>query len=332
MKIRVIGSGSWATALAQVLADNGQDVKIYGISQNEVDDINNNHQNSKFYPGVDINPNLTATTDMSIVKDADVVLLGVPVMALESVCLQLKELLNHRVYVINVAKGFHPETHERLSVVIKRLLGEHLIDVISLIGPSHAEEVILRLLTCVNSVCENEESAKVIQKLFSNDYFRVYTNNDVVGAEIAAALKNVMAIASGMLSGINQGDNARAALITRGLHEMTRFGLKMGGKQETFLGLNGVGDLIVTCSSMHSRNFQAGLAIGKSGDAKGFLASNKKTTEGINTTRVVHLMAEEMGIDMPITNQVYKILFEGQEPSTAINELMSRSLKSEYNI
>lgn len=332
MKIRVIGSGSWATALAQVLADNHQDVKIYGISQTEVDDINNNHQNSTFYPGVDINPALTATTDINVVKDADVVLLGVPVMALESVCLQIKDLIDHPVYVINVAKGFHPDTHERLSVVIKRLLGEHLIDVISLIGPSHAEEVILRLLTCVNSVCENEESAKVIQELFSNDYFRVYTNTDVIGAEIAAALKNVMAIASGMITGLEQGDNARAALMTRGLYEITRFGLAQGGKQETFLGLNGVGDLIVTCSSLHSRNFQAGLAIGKSGDAKAFLASNKKTTEGVNTTRVVHLMAKEMGVEMPITEQVYRILFEGLAPQDAISELMNRSLKREYNL
>ena len=329
MKVRVIGSGSWATALAQVLADNGQDVKVYGIAQDEVDDINNNHKNSKYFGDVDINPNLVASTDINIVKDADIVLLGVPTFALESVCLQIKELIDHKVYVINVAKGFHPVTKQRLSIVIKELLGDKLIDVISLIGPSHAEEVIRRLLTIVNSVCENEESAKIIQELFANDYFRVYTNTDVVGAEIAAATKNVMAIASGVLTGINQGDNARAALMTRGLYEITRFGLYFGGKKETFLGLNGVGDLIVTCSSLHSRNFQAGLAIGKANGAKEFLANNTKTTEGVNTTRVVYEMAKENGIEMPITDQIYQVLFEEKSPKDAIIDLMKRPLKAE---
>lgn len=329
MKVRVIGSGSWATALAQVLADNGQDVKVYGIAQDEVDDINNNHKNSKYFNDVDINPNLVASTDINIVKDADIVLLGVPTFALESVCLQIKELLDHKVYIINVAKGFHPKTKQRLSIVIKELLGDKLIDVISLIGPSHAEEVIRRLLTIVNSVCENEESAKIIQGLFANEYFRVYTNTDVVGAEIAAATKNVMAIASGVLTGIEQGDNARAALMTRGLYEMTRFGLYFGGKKETFLGLNGVGDLIVTCSSLHSRNFQAGLAIGKANGAKEFLANNTKTTEGVNTTRVVYEMAKENGIEMPITDQIYQVLFEEKSPKDAIVDLMKRPLKAE---
>lgn len=329
MRVRVIGSGSWATALAQVLADNGQDVKVYGIAQDEVDDINNNHKNSKYFGDVDINPNLVASTDINIVKDADIVLLGVPTFALESVCLQIKELLDHKVYVINVAKGFHPVTKQRLSIVIKELLGDKLIDIISLIGPSHAEEVIRRLLTIVNSVCENEESAKIIQELFANDYFRVYTNTDVVGAEIAAATKNVMAIASGVLTGINQGDNARAALMTRGLYEITRFGLYFGGKKETFLGLNGVGDLIVTCSSLHSRNFQAGLAIGKANGAKEFLANNTKTTEGVNTTRVVYEMAKENGIEMPITDQIYQVLFEEKSPKDAIIDLMKRPLKAE---
>ena len=328
MKIGVIGTGSWGTALTQVLVDNGRDVLMYGITKSEVDDINLNHKNSKFFE-CDINPNIKATNNMEDLKDADIILLGVPVMALESVCKQLKEIIDHKIYVINVAKGFHPVSGKRLSVVIKELLGEQLIDVISIIGPSHAEEVILRLLTTVNSVCENEESAKMIQELFANEYFRVYTNTDVVGAEIAAATKNVMAIASGVLTGLGQGDNARAALMTRGIYEMTRFGLHFGGQKETFLGLNGVGDLIVTCSSYHSRNFQAGLAIGKADDAKEFLENNKKTTEGVNTARVVHKLAEELKIDMPITNEVYQVLYEGKKPSVAIADLMSRPLKAE---
>lgn len=328
MKIRVIGTGSWGTALAQVLADNGQDVMMYGLAEDEVNDINLNHKNSRYFE-TDINPALKASTDFNIVKDADVVLLGVPVMAIESVCHQLEDALDHKVLVINVAKGFHPVTKERLSVAIKSYMSDKLLDVVSLIGPSHAEEVILRMLTTVNSVCENEESAIKVQEIFANEYFRVYTNTDVTGAEIAAATKNIMAIASGVLEGIGQGDNARAALMTRGLAEMTRFGMAFGSKKETFLGLNGVGDLIVTCSSYHSRNFTAGLAIGKANDASEFLRTNKRTTEGINTCKTVHEIAMEKGIDMPITAEVYAVLFEGKRPDEAIRDLMARPLKAE---
>ncbi|MDD5791488.1 MAG: NAD(P)-dependent glycerol-3-phosphate dehydrogenase [Erysipelotrichaceae bacterium] len=329
MKIGVCGTGSWGTALAQVLCDNDRDVIMYGNQPTEVNEINELHKNSRYF-SCDINRNIKATTDINVLKDVDVILLAVPVMAMESVLNQLKDILVKKVYVINVAKGFYPKNDERLSVMIRDFVGDKAIDVISLIGPSHAEEVILRMLTLVNAVCENDESAEVIQELFANDYFRVYRNNDVVGAEIAAAIKNVMAIASGTLCGLGQGDNARAALMTRGLAEMTRFGMFFGGKPETFLGLNGVGDLIVTCSSVHSRNFQAGLAIGKADSAKEFLANNTKTTEGINTARAVHELAQKYDISMPISEEVYKVLYENKKPSVAIKELMGRSLKKEY--
>ena len=330
MKIAVIGSGSWSTALSQVLVDNGHDVIIYGIAKEEIDDININHRNSKFFDR-DIHPDIKATLDLSVVKDAEIILLGVPVLAQESVLRQVDAILDKPVTFINVAKGFHPETKKRLSEEIKAIMGDKARHVVSLIGPSHAEEVIERKLTLVNSVCEDEEEAKKIQALFANDYFRVYTNTDVIGAEIAAALKNIMAIASGALSGLGQGDNAKAALMTRGLAEITRFGLACGGKLETFLGLNGVGDLIVTCSSLHSRNYQAGLAIGKADDATVFLATNQKTTEGINTTKTVYNLAKELSIDMPITNEVYAVLFEGKRPSIAIGNLMRRPLRSEVD-
>ncbi len=330
MKVRIIGSGSWATALAQVLADNQQDVLIYGISQEEITDINENHQNSRYFGTIKINEDLKGTTDINDISDADVILLGVPSLALASVLAQIKTLIDHKVYIINVAKGFHPVTKERLSLVIEREMSGHLAGLISLIGPSHAEEVIERKLTVINSVSEDLEEAKMVQKLFANDYFRVYTNTDVVGAEIAAALKNIMAIASGTLEGIGEGDNARAALITRGLHEMLRFGLVFGGKMDTFFGLNGVGDLVVTASSHHSRNFMAGFMIGKEGGAAKFLAENTKTTEGISAAKVVHELAQERHISMPITEEVYKVLFENKDPKTAIRELMNRPLKHEY--
>ena len=328
MKVRIVGSGSWATALAQVLVDNGVDTLIYGISKEEVNDINENHQNSRFFD-CKINEAIKASNDISVLKDADVILLGVPTTAMESVLLEIKSLMEKKYVIINVAKGFHIKTKERMSVLIKRILGNE-VPVISLIGPSHAEEVILRQLTVVNAVCEDLNEAKKIQDLFSNEYFRVYINDDVTGAEIAAAVKNVMAIASGCLEGIGQGDNARAALITRGLHEMTRFGLKLGGRQSTFIGLNGVGDLVVTASSRHSRNFEAGLKIGLAHGAKEFMATNSKTVEGINATKTVVAMAKELGIEMPICQEVYAVLFEDKDPEKAISDLMSRPLKIEY--
>ncbi|MEG0240625.1 NAD(P)H-dependent glycerol-3-phosphate dehydrogenase [Anaerorhabdus sp.] len=331
MKVCILGSGSWGTALAQTLTDNNVETIIWGKDESEVQDININHKNTKYF-GEDVllSDKLIATTDINCVKDADLVLLAVPSIAIESVCKTINPLLEKKVIVINVAKGFHPETHERLSVVIKKFMNQDkLKDVVSLIGPSHAEEVVLRLLTTVNAVCENEDSAILVQELFSNDVFRVYRNTDVVGAEIGVALKNVMALASGVLSGLNQGDNARAALMTRGLAEMSRYGISQGGRPETYLGLTGVGDLIVTCTSHHSRNFQAGFEIGKANSATDFLENNHKTVEGVRAAKVVYEEAQKQGIEMPITEEVYKVLYENKRPSEAIRDLMSRELKSE---
>ena len=328
MRIGVYGTGSWATALAQVLADNGRDVIMYGRNPEEVKDINDNHRNSR-YLDADLNPDISASDKIEILNSCDIVLLGIPVKAFKSALEELDRVLDHQVLVINVAKGFYEENEERLSVVIKEKLKDKVSDVVSLIGPSHAEEVVLRLTTLVNAVCENEEAAKLVQELFSNDYFRVYRSDDVIGAEIAAAIKNVIAIASGMIEGLDQGDNARAALVTRGLAEMSRFGTFFGGRKETFLGLNGVGDLMVTCSSMHSRNFTAGLEIGRDDSAERFLRENTRTTEGINTSKSVYELSLKHGIEMPITREVYRVLFENKKPSVALIELMRRELKIE---
>ncbi len=329
MKTVILGTGSWGTALAQVLADNGCEVLMWGIREEEVRDINENHRNSGYFD-CEISEKIRAVTDISCTRDADVLLLAVPSGAIESVLRRAVPHLSKKVIVINVAKGFHPVSHERLSDVIRREMpAEYLESVVSLIGPSHAEEVILRMLTCVNAVSVDEASAEKIQKLFSNAYFRVYRNTDEIGAETGVAIKNIMAIASGVLSGIGQGDNARAALMTRGLAEMSRFGTAVGGKKETYLGLDGVGDLIVTCTSEHSRNFRAGYEIGKDGGAAAFLKRNTRTVEGISACSVVHEEAQRLGISMPITDQVYAVLFEGKDPAEAINDLMRRELKSE---
>ena len=330
MKISVLGSGSWGCALAQILVRNGHDVVVWGIDETEVNDINQNHQNSRYFKDVKLDERLKATTDMSLIAGSEALLLAVPSMAIDSVMEKAEKYCTEPFYVINVAKGFHPVTHERMSEVIKKAVSkDKLKDVVSLIGPSHAEEVVIGLMTCVNAVCENDASAKVIQETFSNDAFRVYRNTDVIGAEIGVALKNVMAIASGILTGLGQGDNARAALMTRGLAEIARYGVAMGGKAETYLGLDGVGDLIVTCTSYHSRNFTAGLEIGKANSAEEFLKNNKRTVEGVRCAKVVYEEALKHGISMPITDQVYKVLFEGKKPSIALSELMSRELKAE---
>ncbi len=330
MKIVVIGSGSWGTGLAQVLCDNGQDVIIYGNCESEINDINENHQNSRYFDDVALNPNLKATTDISVVQGSDIIVLSVPTIAIESVCKQIDEIVDKKTIIVNTSKGFHPETFERMSCVIRNnIREEHLSSVVSLIGPSHAEEVVLRLLTTICAVSLNEADAKVVQEVFSNEYLRIYTGTDEVGSEVGVAVKNAIALASGTLAGLGYGDNTRAALMTRGIAEMARLGVAMGGKFETFLGLTGIGDLIVTCTSKHSRNFQAGYEIGKANSAKVFWEHNTKTVEGVRTAKAVYELSKKLDVDMPIVSEIYKVLFEEKDPSVSAKELMTRELKPE---
>lgn len=330
MKVGIVGSGSWGTALAQVLCDNGHDVMIWGRSEFEINDINEFHRNSTYFEDAPLNESLKATLDLTQLADSELILLAVPSGAVESVATQMNNILTKATPVINVAKGFHPTTHELLSEVIERVMDEDkLSGVISLIGPSHAEEVVLRKLTTINAVSDDELLAEMVQVIFSNSYFRVYRNTDVIGSQIGVAIKNIMAVVSGAAAGLDLGDNARAALMTRGLAEMTRYGVYFGGKAETFLGLCGVGDLIVTCTSPHSRNFQAGYEIGKANSAKDFMKNNTKTVEGIHAMKAVYDVIQKEGIYMPITEEAYKVCYEGKDPRSAIRDLMERDLKHE---
>ena len=330
MKTVVIGSGSWGTALAQVLVDNKHEVMLYGKNQAEIDEINTLHKNSKFFPNTTLNPQLKGTTDIHVVQDADIVILSVPTIAIESVCRQINPELKKKVIVVNTSKGFHPESNERMSNVIRRFINpEKLSSVVSLIGPSHAEEVVERMLTTICAVSLNQEDAKIIQTLFSNAYMRVYRGDDEVGSEIGVAIKNAIAVASGVLSGVGYGDNTKAALITRGLAEMIRYGVALGGRQETFMGLTGIGDLIVTCTSPHSRNFQAGYEIGTHNSAQYFWENNTKTVEGVRTAKVIYEVSREKGIDMPIIEEIYKVLYEDKKPEDSARDLMLRDLKHE---
>lgn len=330
MKTVIIGSGSWGSALAQVLADNNKEVYLYSIHEKQAHEINTLHTNESVLPNVKLNKNIIATTDLNIVADADVIVLSIPSSAVIDVVKNISKLVLKKVIVVNTAKGFHPETRNRLSIEIRNYFDSaKLSSVVSLIGPSHAEEVAIRLLTAINAVSLNEYDAKIIQKLFSNSYFRVYTSTDEIGCELGVALKNIMALCSGIVAGLGYGDNTRAALITRGLSEMSRYILAQGGKLETLLGLCGVGDLVVTCTSVHSRNFQAGKIIGERNEAKTFLATNTKTVEGINACYFLVPLAKEANIEMPIAEKVYEILFENLNPKEAISQLMTRDLKTE---
>ena len=231
---------------------------------------------------------------------------------------------------MNTAKGFHPVTNGRMSEVIRASISEeHLSSVVSLIGPSHAEEVVVRMLTTICAVSINDADAKLIQELFSNDYLRIYRGNDEIGSEIGVALKNAIALASGVLAGVGYGDNTKAALITRGLAEMIRFGTAYGGRMETFMGLTGIGDLVVTCTSVHSRNFQAGYEIGTHNSAEYFWKNNTRTVEGVRTAKIAHELAKELGIEMPIIDEIYKVLYEGGNPKESAKKLMLRDLKEE---
>ena len=330
MKIFVIGSGSWGSALAQICVDNGHDVLIYGNCADEINEINATHTNSKYFPNVTLNENLKGTLNLEDVKDADIVVLSVPSIVTASVCKQMQPYLTKKTIVVNTSKGFEPNTNKRMSEAIRDAFDStKLSSVVSLIGPSHAEEVVVRLLTTVCAVSLNDEDAKTVQNVFSNNYFRVYTGNDEIGSELGVAIKNSIALASGMLAGIGYGDNTRAALITRGLAEMIRFGVAFGGQEKTFMGLTGIGDLIVTCTSVHSRNFEAGYQIGKADSARAYWDHNKKTVEGIRTTEVLHRLKAEKNISMPIVDEIYKVLYENKKPSESAKDLMLRELKAE---
>lgn len=331
MKIAVIGSGTWGTALAQVLDDNGHDVLIYAREEAQYLDIHNNHQN-QYYFGKDVHLSKTIKASMSLldsIEGRDYILLSVPTKVMRSVLLELKPLIKRKVTIINTSKGFDPDSDATMSEIIREVIEEkYRGSVVSLLGPSHAEEVIKRNYTTINAVSRSSKKARDVQALFANRYFRVYTTRDEIGCEIAASLKNGIAIASGAADSLNLGDNAKAALITRGLAEIARFGQALGAQHKTFFGLSGVGDLIVTCCSPHSRNYQAGVLLGKHGNAEGLLES-QTTIEGLRTVATVHRLSQKHHIEMPIFEALYKVIFEKMGTLAAIQSLFARPLKPE---
>lgn len=330
-KVAILGTGSWATGLCRVLNDNGVDCIMYGIDQQQIDDINLNHRNSMFFKDVLLEENIKATNSLEeALKDANYLLITIPTQFVKETLEKVRPLIKNKLTVVNASKGFDQGTNMRMSDTIRAAFDkDQIYPVVSLIGPSHAEEVVIRTLTAICAVSLDLDTAKRVQKLFSNNYLRIYALNDEIGAEYGVAMKNVIAVSAGIITGLGYGDNSKAALITRGLAEMVRYGISKGGKLETYLGLTGVGDLIVTCSSVHSRNFQAGLEIGRTNDAKSFMEHNVKTVEGIRTCKVIRDDALKNGIEMPIITATYNVLYEGKSPKEEIAKLMDRELKVE---
>jgi glycerol-3-phosphate dehydrogenase (NAD(P)+) len=331
-KITILGAGSWGTALALVLADNGNQVTMYSKDAKVCDEINQRHTNSKYFDDVFILPSsIVATCELSkVFDDTQIILLSVPSSSVRAMVSSMIPFIKTKTLIINTSKGFDPITNDRLSETIRRLIPKKLLlGVVSLIGPSHAEEVINRQLTLVSAVSKYGPLAEKISQLFSNEYFRVYIQKDEIGSEVGSALKNVIAIASGVVTGLKLGDNARAALVTRGLTELMQLGKVLGGKLKTLAGLTGLGDLIVTCYSQHSRNYQAGIKIGKDNSAEPFLATNQKTVEGVAFAKIAHQLAKKHRLKLPIIEAVYAVLYEKKKPSELVKNLMNRPLKVE---
>ncbi len=327
MKISVLGGGSWGTAIARLLKYNGHNVQFYIRDKDVVDDINTNNENSKYLPGIDLF-GLKATSDLyEAVKDTEVIVLGVPTNSIRGLLNQIKYKICNDIVIVNLAKGIEVETLDRVSEISGQILPNNVF--VTLSGPSHAEEVGKDIPTAVTVSSENYEVAKKIQHAFVSKYFRVYTNDDLVGVEISGALKNIIALAAGMSDGLGYGDNTKAALATRGIYEISKLGLKLGARLQTFNGLAGIGDLIVTCTSMHSRNRRAGILIGKGNSVEDVNKQIGQVVEGIKTTKSAYYLSKKHNVSMPITEKLYEVLYENLDPRVAVNDLMTRTYKEE---
>lgn len=332
-KVCVLVAGSWGTALAMVLADNGHDVRLWARSEEHVQEINETRENSRFLPGVKLPDGLRATSDMQdALSEAEAVIIASPSKAMREVARALKPFWNKDMLCVHATKGMETGTLKRMSTIIAEELGceESKIGVIC--GPSHAEEVARRRPTTIVVASANEDEAQRAQNLLMNAYFRVYTNRDVLGAELAGAFKNIIALGAGMSDGLEYGDNAKAALLTRGLAEITRIGTEMGANPLTFSGLAGVGDLVVTATSKHSRNWRAGYMIGQGKPLQEVLDSMGMVVEGIRTTEAAHFISQKYKVQMPIAEQLYRVLFEDLDPKTAVEALMGRGPKTEMEM
>jgi glycerol-3-phosphate dehydrogenase (NAD(P)+) len=321
----VLVAGSWGTALASVLANNGYEVMLWTRSEEQADGINHNHENSKFLPGVKLPDTIRATTDLKqALQAAELALFVAPSGAMREVAKQAAPYLSPDTLVVHATKGFETDSLKRMTTVLSEELGRPLEQLVVLSGPSHAEEVIRKQPTTVVVASANLQAAEQAQDALMNTNFRVYTNPDVVGVEVAGAIKNIIALGAGLTDGLNFGDNAKAALLTRGLAEIGRLGTAMGANPLTFAGLAGVGDLVVTCTSKHSRNWRAGYMLADGTPLEEVLSRMGMVVEGVRTTRAAFELAMQYDVEMPITTQLYEVLFANKAPRTAVEHLMGR--------
>lgn len=334
-KISIIGSGSFGTALSLILAKGGNEVILWARESEVAAGINENHINPSYLSDVQLPESIVCTTDyLEALAGAEMVVIATPSHAVREVGERIKEFLTGNEVIATVSKGIEQDTFMTMSQVLTDVLAGKIIEdqIGVLYGPSHAEEVGHFKPTTVVAAAYSKSTSRAIQNTFMTPMFRVYLNHDIIGVEIGGSVKNVMAIAAGIVDGAELGDNAKAALITRGLHEMKRMGMLLGASQDTFSGLTGMGDLIVTCTSKHSRNRYVGYRIGQGEKLNTIIDGMNMVAEGVKTARSVYHWAERNGVDMPITEAVYKVLFQEIEPGDALYELMTRNAKEEILI
>lgn len=324
--IMVLGCGGFGVSLSVMLYKYGHKVCLWGKFEAEIEDIRQYGQNRKLLPGIPVDPAIELTTSLEHAEKADLILFAVPSFAVSDTAKAVAPYINPRAIVANVGKGFDPTTKERLSLVIQKELPNN--DIVVLSGPSHAEEISRGVPTTIVAACKNRQSAETVQELLMNTNLRVYVNDDILGVELGGALKNIIAVCAGVCDGLGLGDNTKAALMTRGLAEIARLGVAMGAQPETFTGLTGMGDLIVTCTSMHSRNRRAGILIGQ-GIPAVEAVERVGTVEGISADKVAFSLAREYGVEMPITEQLHKVLTEGKDVKQALSDLMARPKRHE---
>lgn len=330
MKISVLGAGSWGTTLAMILDKNGHDVSCWSFDKNDIDDINNSGENKKFLPGISLSGSILFTSNIEeSVAEAKAIIVVIPSHAIRPVIGGIAGHVNPSVIWVSAAKGIENKSFLRMSQVIRDVTGCGAENVSALSGPSHAEEVSRGVPTAIVAASESRKTAALVQDLFMTPYFRVYANTDIIGVELGGALKNIIALAAGICDGAGFGDNTKAALMTRGLVEINRLGAKLGAIPDTFAGLSGMGDLVVTCMSRHSRNRYVGEQIGKGKSLQDVLAEMVMVAEGVKTTESAFGLSKKEDAEMPITEQVYYTLFEGKAPLEALQDLMTRASKME---
>ena len=327
MKITVLGSGGWGTALSILLHDNGHQVTLWSFQAQEAETMRTTHENPML-KGVVLPEGITFVNDFSPVSDSDMVVFATPSFAVRQTARNAAPFLRPGTAVVSVTKGIEGKTGLRMSEIIREEI-HNSCQVVALSGPSHAEEVGRKVPTGVVAACADLAAAELVQDTFMSPVFRVYTNPDIVGVELGGALKNVIALCCGVSDGMGLGDNTKALMMTRGMTEMARLGVALGGRSETFAGLSGMGDLIVTCTSMHSRNRRAGILIGKGESAQQAMQEVGATVEGYYAAESAHMLAEKVGVDMPICRSAYEVLYEGRPVQHVLEDLMGRQKRGE---